>query len=476
MTILKYCILYAYIGFDVIVFGFLFSKVVGKEYSRKITHMLLFGLWILIDLFFKGTIHIVIFPATIIVTNTIAYLFGLDKAIEREGEKKHPGIIYFAIAVTIIYLIAYLAPETYPYTCVGVACLTFGDGSAAIFGNLIKSKKILPHKSISGFLGCLITTFISLVIIKYFYLNELSFLIITVISLYCAILELFQYGLDNLSVTIICFLMSYFMSILSVDFTIGAIIALVTIMLVFFLKLIDYYGSLLAGVYILFFYDIGSFKLLSILMGCYILSVIIHVIRKVKKVNCDDIVEKEHKKDFFQILVNGIFALCACLLCQIADDVRFLYIACICISASFIDSVSSDIGTMSKKDSYDIFKRKRVEKGLSGGISFLGSISSLIGAILLAVYIVVLYSLSPIYVLYYTLLILSGTIVDTIFGSLLQVKYKCSECGKITEKKTHCNKETVYHSGFRFVNNDIVNLMASYVTFCISFIFIIWVI
>ena len=46
-------------------------------------------------------------------------------------------------------------------------------------------------------------------------------------------------------------------------------------------------------------------------------------------------------------------------------------------------------------------------------------------------------------------------------GATAQVKYKCIECGIITEKETHCCKKTVYHAGIPKVDNDAVNIIAN---------------
>lgn len=468
MVILHYAILYLYIAIDVVVFGLLLSKVIGKEYARKITHIMLFGVWILMDLFFKGNIHSVIFPSTIIIINCVVYITGLDKPIEREGDKKQPGIIYFAIAISAIYFMAYLIPELYPYVGVGVLCLTLGDGAAAIFGNLIKSKKILENKSIAGTVGCFGVTLISLILYKYLYLPELSYMTIILVSILCAIFEFVQYGLDNFTVTIFCFLLAYYINNLDITFAIGIIIAIATFIWVFFAKLITYYGALLSGVYVVTFLYFGGYKHLILLFGCYLLNVIIHVIRKVKKVNLDDVVDKEHTKDVIQIFANGFFGLLPVIIYAFTNNLSFLIISALCLCACFIDSVSSDIGTMSKKQPYDFIKRKYVSKGMSGGITLLGTLASLIVSILLSTYIVFAYSLPLLNIIFYTLIIMSGTIIDSILGSCVQVKYRCSVCSKNTEKKEHCGTPCIYDGGVKVINNDVVNIISSFATFAIA--------
>ena len=53
------------------------------------------------------------------------------------------------------------------------------------------------------------------------------------------------------------------------------------------------------------------------------------------------------------------------------------------------------------------------------------------------------------------------SIADSALGSLVQVKYRCRVCGAVTEKKRHCDAETEYHSGVKWINNNAVNLISS---------------
>ena len=200
----KYLIVYAYIFLDIFLVGQIFKKS-QTEVKRKVIHILLFGVWILIEMFFKNTIHQVIIPFTFIIINFLSYKFKIFKDIERE-ENNHFGTVYFGIAVFIVMLFCYIFPEYFMYSGIAVFCLTFGDGFASLIGTLVKSPKIKDSKSISGFLACFLFTFLSLIAFKYIYMLELSFLNLALISILAAILELVGKGLDNFSVTIGIFL------------------------------------------------------------------------------------------------------------------------------------------------------------------------------------------------------------------------------------------------------------------------------
>lgn len=62
----------------------------------------------------------------------------------------------------------------------------------------------------------------------------------------------------------------------------------------------------------------------------------------------------------------------------------------------------------------------------------------------------------------------AGAMFDSLLGSFLQVKFRCPQCGAITEKEMHCGKETVRISGVRSINNDCVNLLSNAFTALIS--------
>ena len=58
--------------------------------------------------------------------------------------------------------------------------------------------------------------------------------------------------------------------------------------------------------------------------------------------------------------------------------------------------------------------------------------------------------------------------MDSIFGSTIQVKYKCNVCSIITEKEEHCDNETTVVSGLKFINNDVVNCLSGLFVFLLS--------
>lgn len=465
MVVLYYLIIYGYIFLDIILVDKLFKNN-DNEIKRKITHILLFIVWILLDIFFKNTIHQVIIPFTFIIINYLSYKYKIFKSIERE-DNNHLGIVYFSIAVFIVMLISYILPEYYIYSGIAVFCLTFGDGFAALIGYLTKSIKIKGSKSLNGFIACFVFSFISLLIINYLYVIKLSIVTLIIISLLAAIFELVGKGLDNFSVTIGTFLYCILLHINKGNNLLN-IVTLITIsifLIVFFSKAITYYGSLFAMLIVFIFGFLGSIKALIFLLVSYFISFIISFVRKkIIKINK----EKSERRNIKQIFVNGICGSISIIIYNLTNDKLFMILAIICIGGCLIDSISSDIGSLSKTMPIDIIGFKKMKNNVSGGITILGTTSALVAAILLGILAGILFKIKIIKIFIISLLIFSQTIIDSILGSTLQVKYKCLACGEIIEEKFHCQIETKIYKGYKFINNNIVNLVSSIITFVIS--------
>jgi len=472
MIAIGYLVTFSYIFIMVFGLGGLMKKLFSLEISRKLIHISLFMVWFFIDIFFKNTIHQIIIPVSFLIVNSISYKFKIFKTIEREDDN-HLGTIYFAAAVLIIFTLAFFNKDLYPHTGPAFMCLTFGDGFASLFGHIIKSKKIYKNKSLSGFIFCILGSLLGMLFLKITAFNELAVLNIILLSFICGIVELVDYGLDNFSIVFIIFILSYLFTIGDALLLSNAIIvAIIIFFIVFITKAIKYYGALLAMLIVVLFTYFGGYSALAFLLISYFISFIISVMRKLLKHNDDNIVKKSKGKDFIQIFVNGYSGSICVVLYGITDNPSFLIVAFICIAASLIDSISSDIGTLSKSKPYDIFRRKRVEKGLSGGVSLLGTIASILAAVILAIIAVLLLRLDYIYILILSPLMLVNTFIDTILGSLFQAKYRCVECNIITERNYHCDKPTVLASGFRIINNDVVNFISAFCVMIISIILV----
>ena len=184
-----------------------------------------------------------------------------------------------------------------------------------------------------------------------------------------------------------------------------------------------------------------------------------HKIKKRRKTS-DDVTKKGECRDTVQVLANGLIPMLMALLYSGTGSFAFVvgYIAA--LAEAFADTAASGVGAFSKTV-VDIIKMKKIKPGLSGGVSLIGTLASLLGAALISL---VPFAFGIRNITVYVIVVVSafvGAIFDSLLGSLLQVKYKCTVCGEVTEREVHCKKNTKKCSGFEFFDNDVVNLFSS---------------
>ena len=175
-----------------------------------------------------------------------------------------------------------------------------------------------------------------------------------------------------------------------------------------------------------------------------------------------DILEKGEQRDIIQVFANGGVPAFLGFIYSFGFISQQTALVCFCISlaAANADTWASEIGTMSKKEPRLLLTMKKVPRGTSGAVSILGTTAAIGGALFIAFISYLLFSLSLVWVVYIALFGFLGNLLDTIIGQTVQVKYKCTYCGKITEKQNHCNFKGVKISKYSFLNNDAVNFIS----------------
>ena len=182
---------------------------------------------------------------------------------------------------------------------------------------------------------------------------------------------------------------------------------------------------------------------------------------KAKKPSRDDSEDHEDCRNYMQVLANGMVAFVASTAFAITESRIFIVPFVASLAEAFSDTVASGIGAFATK-TYDPFKRQKCDSGLSGGMSLEGTLASLVGACLISfiAYAIGFFGYGIKEFLIVTACAFFGALLDSFLGSLLQVKYKCVVCGKITEREEHCSLPSEKHSGVSSVDNDVVNILS----------------
>jgi len=259
-----------------------------------------------------------------------------------------------------------------------------------------------------------------------------------------------------------------------VDIVIDIVLAIIISTITYIKKSLTLIASIETGIFIFISIYYGGYKCFFILIISYsIIAFVNHLLKEKTLCITKSINKKSGPRDAIQVLANVLPAIIAIFLTAFYNE-DFIIAFVTCISEALSDSLSSDIGVLSKNKPVSLFRFKRVEKGLSGGVSLLGSISCIGG----------IFSISILYLVFYhnfhgflTVVIASllGCFIDTFLGDLLQVKYICVVCGSKTEKLTHCDKKCKRYSGIPILDNCMVNLISNLLAGVFSVIFYVWI-
>ena len=200
--------------FLMIIGGKLFEKI-GKEASRKFIHIMLGNWWLIAMYFFNNVWFAAFVPLTFVIINYISYKKDIIKVMEREEDKKDGlGTVYYACSLLILVIITFGVLNKPILGLVPIFVMAFGDGLAAIFGKLIKSKKYKVYdteKSIAGSLTMFIVSFIIISIYLVYINSTFWYLKGIIISLIITVLEAISIkGTDNITVPIATLIMLMF--------------------------------------------------------------------------------------------------------------------------------------------------------------------------------------------------------------------------------------------------------------------------
>lgn len=224
-------------------------------------------------------------------------------------------------------------------------------------------------------------------------------------------------------------------------------------------------------------YYFGGLFFSVILVAFFISSSILTKYKKGFKKSFEDLNEKGGKRDHVQVIANGLLGFIFALLFFITKNHVFILAYATAFASSNADTWASEIGVLSKRNPISIISLKKIERGMSGGVSLLGIISSTMGAgfiaLIFTVGYVFLYSANTSWIKLFVICSIcgcAGSLIDSLMGSTIQAKYKCIVCNRYTEKKIHHGSVTSHIGGIRFVDNDVVNFVSGFIASVIAIV------
>ncbi|MBO5090879.1 MAG: DUF92 domain-containing protein [Clostridia bacterium] len=472
---LGYTIFFAYMLILMVVGEIVAKKTtLNKEVVRKVQHILTSLSWLIGVIFFGASIHIVIVNLLGCIVLTITAFTGITTSSERTDAKRSYGLMYFGLGTLIVIIIAvYGNKDLFLLSGIPYYCLALGDGFAPLIARMFKkhNPKITENKTLLGTLSVFLVSALVALIFNFALDLGYSALFILSIGALTSVLELFgMKGTDNLLIELGVFgyvALNHF-GYLSIAVQVCVLISPIIVCLSLYKKSLTLTASLVSFVYMTLATFFAGSSVLVLTVSLFVLSEIVSKLTRKKRDKSNQVYKKETRGSM-QILANCVVALVFSMLYYTFKEPIFIYCVYVALAEEFADSMASDVGRLSRKRPIDILRFRRIDKGLSGGVSLFGTIASLVG-VCVSVAIWCAYHNMP----WAIMLIVAGvsflgTIIDSILGSGVQALYKCNMCQAQTEKPLCCGNRAVLVKGVRIIDNTAVNLLSGIITTLIAF-------
>ena len=479
------------------------DKVSGST-SRKIVHLSVGNVILVFPFVFSSVWFALIGPVFFIPFTYFTCPGSPIKKFRLKGvEEGHTyGTVFYAIALTaLVALFFYPKPQgelinQYNIILFGSFMpLVWGDGISAVIGSKFGNDK--PYtifggtKTLLGSWAAAFATFFSVTI---------SCLILSqtiVVSIYIglftgfitAIIEaITPKGFDNLAVpaanALALYLLfryfSYNFGGLETSLLLSAVITglvggLILAILGIIFKALTWDGAIAGFYFGVIILGLGSWTWGIMYFSFFILGSFFTFVGKSRKKSITQEFEKgDTARDSIQAMVNSLVPAILAFIFVLLQKPILTVMAAGAVAVSLGDTLGTEIGALSKKNPRVSIKPwVKVEKGSPGAISLLGIVASVIGALIIGFIGMGVGTLEsnlgshevlPSAIWLFLFSVTAGGIVgaylDSVFACTIQKLNKCSVCGKITEKSIHCQKRTEYHTGAKWMQNDLVNLFS----------------
>jgi uncharacterized protein (TIGR00297 family) len=242
------------------------------------------------------------------------------------------------------------------------------------------------------------------------------------------------------------------------------LISLIIIALAYWRRSLSRSGAMSALIVGTLTFGLGGWEW-GVLLGIFFVSssMLSHFKEEEKKQAAEKF-DKGHRRDFGQVMANGGLGSVVATFSALYPSTAWFPLFVGIMATVTADTWATELGTLARRPPRLITNVRVVEVGTSGGISPLGTAVSLGGGLLIGLSAAFMVpELSPgLGALIGAMGGLIGSLFDSLLGATVQRIYYCDACQKDTERRIHkCGHETRPLRGWSWLNNDLVNLLAS---------------
>jgi len=244
------------------------------------------------------------------------------------------------------------------------------------------------------------------------------------------------------------------------ELIIGILGALIVSVIAWRMKALTVSGAVAAFVVGGCIFSFGGIEAASVLIAFFVSGSLL------SKLNPDVNKNEKNGRDYKQVLSNGVAPVIGVLLTALTPMVReqatVFFLASLATATA--DTWATEIGMRYGNRVFNIFSLRPMQKGLSGGVSVIGLIASVLGAMFIALLPLlpfwqgdkmcglVLVKIFPVIAIAGFL----GALIDSLLGATLQAKYQ--KDGVYIEENAVGSSRV---SGIPIIDNNIVNLIST---------------
>ncbi len=179
------------------------------------------------------------------------------------------------------------------------------------------------------------------------------------------------------------------------------------------MKVLDKWGVVLAFIMGTLIWVFGGLSYLALMLSFLFLGVIAtryeHDVKR-------DMGIYEHERGWENVLSNGLVPTLLAVFSSTLGPVPFIA----SLAATTSDTFASEIGVLEKGKPVSLLNLSEVKPGTSGAVSVMGTVASMVGATMMGVIALFLFSadVNPMVVLLVGIAGFAGSFVDTLFGIL----------------------------------------------------------
>ena len=174
-----------------------------------------------------------------------------------------------------------------------------------------------------------------------------------------------------------------------------------------------------------------------------------------------------------QVLANGALPAILAVCDHVRPSPRVAAAYAGALAAANADTWATEIGALSAVAPRLITSGRRVQRGVSGAVTPLGTLASLAGALVVGAGHAALTG-RPAATQRLGVAGLAGSLADSVLGATLQAVYVCQRCGQCTEDRRHAHgtdaPALTLVRGLPLMTNDTVNLCASLVGALVAYV------